>query len=61
MAVSNSKITKPTDFKLLDSYTDPKGREVEGDFPVYVSGVSLCCEDNTGYIEAIPIDLTNLQ
>jgi hypothetical protein len=55
MTLAQSKTTTPDDFVDLESYTDPKGNTVEGDFLVLISGVSLCCRDNTGYIEAIPI------
>lgn len=57
MALSQSKTTTPDDFLDLKSYTNPNGDKVEGDFLVYISGVSLCCKDNTGYIEAIPITI----
>jgi hypothetical protein len=60
MSASNSKVTKPTDFQIKDSYTNPEGEEVDGEFPIYVSGVALCCKDNTGYIEAIPIIIPDL-
>jgi hypothetical protein len=59
MALSQSKTTTPDDFLELKTYKDPNGNTIEGEFLVFVSGVSLCCRDNTGYIEPIPIIISN--
>jgi len=55
MADSIAKTTTPDDFTVLDSYKDKNGDTVEGNFLVYITGVSLCCKDNTEYIKSIPI------
>lgn len=57
MATATAKVTKPSDFVVLKSYTNSENIEVEGEYPIYISGVSLCCTDNTGYVEAIPITI----
>jgi hypothetical protein len=57
MALSQSKTTTVDDFLKLDSYKDPNGNQSEGEFLIFISGVSLCCKDNTGYIEPIPITI----
>jgi hypothetical protein len=57
MADSISKTTTPLDFSILESYKNPDGEEIKGEFPVYMSGAFLCCTDNTGYIEPVPLVL----
>lgn len=55
MPESIAKTTKPDDFTVLESYTNKEGDKIEGEFPVFVAGVSLCCKDSTGYIKPVPI------
>jgi hypothetical protein len=55
MTTATAYVTKPDDFLILEKYKKPDDTVIEGNFPVFISGVSLCCRNNTGEIEAFPI------
>jgi hypothetical protein len=56
-----SKTTSRKDFVILEYYEDPDENKINGEFPIYVSGVSECCKDNNGYIEVIPVIIPQTQ
>lgn len=55
MTTATAYVTKPEDFLILEKYKKPDDTIAEGNFPVFVSGVSLCCKNNTGEIVPEPI------
>lgn len=60
MNVASASLTKPSDFVIFDSYENKDKIIVEGDFPIYVKGVSVCCQDErTKHITAVPVIISN--
>jgi len=57
MPNSTTKQTSPSDFVILESYDDQNQNQIKGKFPIYLSGVSECCKDANGHIEAIQITI----
>jgi hypothetical protein len=57
MPNSTTKQTSPSDFVILESYNDQNKNAIIGQFPIYISGVSECCKDENGHIEAISITI----
>jgi hypothetical protein len=45
MSVASASLTKPSDFVIFESYENKDNVTVEGEFPIYVRGVSLCCQE----------------
>jgi hypothetical protein len=55
MTTATANVSKPDDFLILDKYINPNDAEVEGNFPIFVRGVSVCCKNNTGEIVPFPV------
>jgi hypothetical protein len=48
--------TTENDYMVYTAYTY-KGKRIYGEFPVYVAGISLCCDDGQGNITATTVAL----
>lgn len=49
-------VTTINDYLIINSYSY-NGTRVYGEFPVYITGVSQCCDEGNGVVLATPISV----